>query len=143
MIDIENIIVDEIANLLEPLYPGITVSAEDADYVETFPFVTVYVQDNTMHLPSRELHGNTERYANITVSVNVYDNKETVKRARVREIFSVIDTYLTEHYFTRIMASPLPNIDRTVARFGGTYAAVAEAAVDRSGVSVYQIHRSF
>lgn len=147
MIDIENIIVDEIATLLEPLYPGITVSSEDAEYVETFPFVSVYVENNTRHLPSRELQDNIERYVNITLNVNVYDNTETIKRSRVKEIFSVIDQYLTDKYFTRVMASPLPNIDRTVARFGGRYAATVgapvETVIDGNTTYTYPVYRSF
>ena len=68
---------------------------------------------------------NAENHANIVYEINVYSNKTTGKKTECKSIFKDIDREMTELGFTRIMRSPVPNMeDLTIYRMVGRYRAV-------------------
>lgn len=143
MISIDNKLITEITNALETQflqqYPGLCVYDSDPELPEGFPCVSFVVSDNSTLRGTREFGKATENHALISVTVNVYTNNPVGKKELGIAIFQVIDGIMQNHYFTRLMASPMPNVDRTVARFTGRYSAVVGEPIITSvnGGSVY------
>lgn len=127
MIDIENYIVSQISSALSSTYsstyPGLVVYSTEVEIPESFPCVTVVASDNFTLRSTREFGKNTENHAHITFTVNVYANNGTGRKETAKTLFQAIDLILQNFNFTRLMASPMPNIDRTVARYTGRYEA--------------------
>lgn len=127
MISIENKIVNDVTTALETaygtLYPGLVVYDTEVEIPESFPCVTVVASDNFTLRETREFGKLTENHAYITFSINVYTNNAVGKKELAKAIFNTVDGVLQNYNFTRTMASPMPNVDRTVARITGRYTA--------------------
>lgn len=150
MISIDNKIITDITDALETRfleqYPNLCVYDSDPELPEGFPCVSVVASDNITLRSTREFGKATENHAIITITVNVYTNNAVGKKELGIAIFQVIDEILQNYNFTRLMASPMPNINRTVARFTGRYSAVVGAPIIKSidGVEtlVYPVFRT-
>lgn len=150
MISIDNKIITDITDALEAQflerYPNLCVYDSDPELPEGFPCVSVVASDNITLRSTREFGKATENHAIITITVNVYTNNAVGKKELGIAIFQVIDEILQNYNFTRLMASPMPNINRSVARFTGRYSAVVGAPITQSidGVEtlVYPVFRT-
>ena len=143
MIDIENYIVSQIDSTLwstfGSTYTGLKVYGTEVEIPESFPCVTVVATDNFTIRNTREFGKNTENHANITITVNVYTNNGKDRKETGKKLFQAVDGILQNFNFTRTMASPMPNVDRSVARIVGRYTgAVGEPVVETvNGVETY------
>lgn len=143
MIDIENKIITEVTNALEAEflqdYPGLVVYDTDVEIPESFPCVTVIAGDNSTWKDSRQLGKQTENHALITFRINVYTNNIAGKKELAKAIFQTVDNVMQANNLTRIMAGPMPNIDRTVARIAGSYTGLVAEPIIKTidGVETY------
>lgn len=124
MIDIENELFTKIATALREEFSSIFVTGETVKAPASFPCVSIVEMDNYT-LDRTKTSGNVENHANIVYEINVYSNKTTGKKTECKAIFKDIDREMTELGFTRIMRSPVPNMeDLTIYRMVGRYRAV-------------------
>lgn len=143
MIDIENKIISDITNALEAEFiqnhPGLVVYDTAVEISESFPCVTVVASENTTWKRSLQFGKHSENHAFITFEINVYTNNAVGKKELGKAIFQVIDGVMQFNNFVRIMASPTPNIDRTVARITGRYTALVGEPILQNidGVDTY------
>ena len=125
MIDIEPIVITEIKNAVESAfisdYPDIKVYSYEPPVVEKFPCVCVVENDNYTYKRTQEFGKLTENNAVVTFRVSVYTNNSTTPKAVCKKVFGVVDSTLQLLKATRIMAGPVENIDRTIARRVGLY----------------------
>ena len=149
MIDIENIIVDMVTESVDSEFltehPGLCVYSKDVTVPESFPCVTVVMTDNRTERRTLTFSDPLEFHANVTLTINVYTNNENGKKELAKRIFGNIDDLLQRKHFTRIMAGPLPNIDRSVSRYTGRYTAVVgrpkTKEVDGETVVTFPVYR--
>jgi len=124
VIDIENELFTKIATALREEFSSIFVTGETVKAPASFPCVSIVEMDNYT-LDRTKTSGNVENHANIVYEINVYSNKTTGKKTECKAIFKDIDREMTELGFTRIMRSPVPNMeDLTIYRMVGRYRAV-------------------
>ncbi len=150
MISIDNKLITDITNALEAQfleqYPGLCVYDTDPEIPEGFPCVSIVVTDNSTLRGTREFGKATENHAIVTVTVNIYTNNAVGKKELAIALFQVVDEIMQNYYFTRLMASPMPNINRTVARFTGRYSAVVGEPIIKSingeDVYIYPVFRN-
>lgn len=140
MINIENKVFNDIAQMLRTKYSGISVIGEYVESPSTFPCVTIVEDDNSTYLNSRD-DSNVEHHANVMYSVNVYSNLVKGKKSQAKEIANDIDNAMMGMKFTRNMMSQVPNIDRTIYRITARYTAVVEEGKDIDGNEVHRIYR--
>lgn len=145
MIDIENILLDKIYKAVRAAYPTASIYPEPVPVPESFPCVTVWQSDSASYGPTYAFDSRSENHALVTFEVNVYDNDAVNKRANVKTIFDIVDRVFQENNFTRSLAMPTPNVDRTVFRMTGRYDAIVGKAiakeVDGQTVYTYPVHR--
>lgn len=150
MIDIENKVITEITDALEAEflsnYPGLVVYDTEIEVAKSFPCVTAVMSNNSTVKDTRELNKHTENHAHNILTVNVYTNNAVGAKELAKDIFQTIDGVLQNLNFTRLMASPMPNIDRTVTRITGEYSAtVSEPSIqiiDDVETLVYTVYRN-
>ena len=66
-----------------------------------------------------------ENHAEVMYELNVYSNKAKGKKAECKEIAAFIDSKMSALGFTRIMLTPIPNMDdATIYRMTGRYKAL-------------------
>jgi hypothetical protein len=124
VIDIENELFTKVATVLRDKYTPIFVTGEYVKAPAEFPCVSIVEMDNYT-LERTKTSKNVENHANIVYEINVYSNKKTGKKTECKSIFKDIDREMTELGFTRIMRSPVPNMeDLTIYRMVGRYRAV-------------------
>ena len=126
MIDIEAKVYTPIAAALRTAFPGITVQGNYTKSPSGFPFVSIVEEDNyttLTHLDS----GDTEKYATLLYEVNVYSNKTQGRKSECKAILSLIDSMMYAMNFTRIVLSPIPNLDNaTIFRMTARYRAESD-----------------
>lgn len=126
MIDIEAEVYTPIAAALRTAFPGITVQGNYTKSPSGFPFVSIVEEDNyttLTHLDS----GDTEKYATLMYDVNVYSNKTQGRKSECKAILSLIDSMMYAMNFTRIVRSPVPNLDNaTIFRMTARYRAESD-----------------
>ena len=133
MIDIENIVIDTVANAVWESYPGVDVSSDYDPSPESFPCVFIYELANTAYPQSfdDEL---TDHHVNVMYQVDVYAlDKETAKELR-----GITDSAMQGMKFTRTFSQPTLNMDRTIKRYTSRYTAIVGELSD----SIYQMYRS-
>ena len=116
MINIENYIIDLIANSLS----DITVLSDYVDMPPEFPCVTV-IEDSNISAQTFDNASRTENHADLLYSVNVYSNLVSGAKAQAKGIMDRIDAILENLKFERIMCQPMPNVDRTIYRYTARY----------------------
>ena len=126
MIDIEAKVYTPIAAALRAAFPGISVQGNYTKSPSAFPFVSIVEEDNyttLTHLDS----GDTEKYATLMYEVNVYSNKTQGRKSECKAILSLIDSMMYSMNFTRIVLSPVPNLDNaTIFRMTARYRAESD-----------------
>ena len=126
MIDIEPFIFTEIAVKLREKYPGIYVTGEYVNKPASFPTVAITEEDNYINQAAED-NSDMENCASLTYDVNVYTNKVIGKKSQAREILKLIDSELYKLNFTRIILTPVPNLnDTTIYRLTARYVAVSD-----------------
>ena len=124
MIDCENIIFDRVAKMVRAEHPSISMSGEYVKSPSSFPFASVLEMSNSVY-ESTQTSSEGENHATVMYEVNVYSNKTKGKKTECKKIIALIDTIMTEMGFTRIMLTPIPNMDdATIYRMTSRYRAV-------------------
>ena len=123
MIDIENDVFNMIADAVADEFPNAYVTGEYADNPASLPAVTVVEGDNSvLELMRTE---NIENAASVMYEVNVYSGRVSGKKSEAKAIANLIDEVMTEHGFTRVMKSQVPNLaNATIYRIVSRYRAV-------------------
>lgn len=150
MIDIENIVITAVKNALRDafgdVYPNLPVYSYPIEVPESFPCVTLVESDNYTYRGSQEFGRLRENHANVTFTVNVYANNANGKKKTAKAIFAVVDNTLQDLKLTRIMATQVENIDRTIARYAGRYEGVVGEGItitdDGEEVVLFPMFRS-
>ena len=126
MIDIENDVFNNAAQVLRAAHSGIYVVGE---YVETparFPAVTIVEADNRVVQRMRTL--NIENAVLSMFEVNIYSNKASGKKSEAKAIANTVDEFFSSIGYTRTMRNQVPNLnDATIYRIVCRY----EANVDK------------
>ena len=139
MIDIENKVFDTVCNAILASYPNAICSSEYIDVPSSFPCVTIMESDNYTYTRSQDenLH---ENHAVLTYEINVYANSSQ-KKAEAKSIANIVDEQMQNMKFTRLLKSPVPNIDRTIYRIVLRYTAVISNGKEVDNDTVYQMYR--
>lgn len=149
MIDIENIIVNMIQQEVDDRYiarfPNFCVYSTSVEIPEGFPCVTAEITGNTTLQRTQEFGDPLEHHVSIILTINVYTNNKTGAKELAKDIFRTIDDLLQRKHFTRVMAMPMPNIDRTVSRYTGRYSAIVgrpyEVEADGETIQTFPVYR--
>lgn len=132
MIDPENLIITMVTNALETAYsntyPGLVVYGTAVERPESFPCVTVVMSSNTTWTQSRTFNG-PEHHAHVAIEINAYADNNPGGKELTKKLIQTADTVMQSKNFTRVMAMPLPNIDRTITRYGARYSALVEEPI--------------
>lgn len=135
MIDIENIVISEVAKAVRAAFladhPGLVVYGYEQALPESFPCVTVFMSDNYTHRQSQEFGKLRENHANVAFTVNVFTNNTNGKKELAKAIYNVVDETLQDLKLTRIIAAPTPNIDRTIYRITGRYTGIVADGITK------------
>ena len=123
MIDIENEVFSTIATELRARFEQIYVTGEEVRSPSQFPTVSIVEADNYVYKHSQD-SGDNENHATVMYEINVYSNRKAQKKTECKEIFGVIDGFLSKLGFTRTMKQPVTMEDSTVYRLVGRYTAV-------------------
>lgn len=126
MKDIEATLFTEIATDLRKEFPGIVVTGEYTNAPAKFPYASIVEADN--YIDSRFLDsGSEEKFARLMYEVNVYSNKEGMKKSECRMILNFIDKMMYLRNFTRISMNPVPNLeDAKIYRLNARYEGVTD-----------------
>lgn len=124
MIDCENEICNSVTTALQTSFAGIYVTSEYVPSPSSFPCVSLVEMDNAV-LRRTQSSSSLENHAEVMYEVNVYSNKAKSKKAECKAIAALIDEKMMALGFTRMMLSPVPNVDKTsIYRILGRYRAV-------------------
>lgn len=125
MIDIENLVVSKITQALRAqygtAYPGLKVYSITPEIPESFPCIVIEMQSNVTTRSTLEFGKPTENHADVVFQVDVYANNGDLRRETAKTLFDFIDLSMQDMGFVRMMATPTPNIDRTIYRITGRY----------------------
>lgn len=149
MLDIENIVINLIANTLTneygSTYPGLCIYGTEVEIPESFPCVTVESSDNFTVRQTQAFADPLEYHSHVTFTINVYANNQPGRKETAKQIFATIDDLMQRKHFTRVMAMPMPNIDRTVSRYTGRYSAIVgrpyEVEADGETIQTFPVYR--
>lgn len=124
MIDCENLIFDDVEGQVKATYPDTSMSGEYVKSPSSFPFASIVEMDNSIY-ESTQTSSENENHATLMYEVNVYSNKTKGKKSECKKIIALIDKIMTARGFTRVMLTPIPNMDdATIYRMTARYRAV-------------------
>ena len=125
MIDIENVIVNNVLvaarSQFLSTYPGLKVYSITPERPESFPCIVVEMISDITSKNTLEFGKTSENHADVTFQVDVYANNGADRKQTAKTIFDFVDTTMQNMGFVRILATPTPNIDRTIYRITGRY----------------------
>ena len=124
MIDAENEIFSRIATAVREEYPNTHVTGEYVKSPPSFPCASLVEMDNSVFYKS-QASDEIENHVEVMYELNVYSNKKNEKKSECKAIANLIDKEMAALGFTRIMLTPIPNMDNnTIYRMTGRYRAV-------------------
>lgn len=122
MIDIENSLFSEVANVLRMKFPGIYVTGEESAVEARFPCCSFLEYDNADS--ERHMDSGPNHFGDIYYEVNAYSNKTSGKKAEAKAIVSAVAEVLTRYGFTMTSKTYMnmneASVGRCVARFKAT-----------------------
>lgn len=125
MIDIENAVVNKITVDVRTqylsTYPKIRVGSIPPETPEQFPFISVEMISDTTTRNTLEFGKPTENHADLVFQIDVFTNDGNTKKQTAKKLFNFVDLTMQNMGFVRTMATPTPNIDRTIYRITGRY----------------------
>lgn len=131
MIDIENLVYSEASQAIRAQFgethPNLVTYSTTPNVPEGFPCVVIEMVANTPVRRAYTFGNPLETYADITFQTDVYTNNGSDAKQTAKEIFDYLDEYLQQLGFVRTLASPTPNIDRTIYRITGRYIGRSDA----------------
>ena len=126
MIDIENDIFNDVAQVLRTAHSGIYVIGEYTETPARFPCVTIVEADNRVIPSMRTL--NIENAILSMFEINIYSNKASGKKSEAKAIANTVDEFFSSIGYTRTFREQVPNLkDATIYRIVCRY----EANVDK------------
>lgn len=126
MIDIENDIFNDAAQILRTAHSGIYVIGEYTETPARFPCVTIVEADNRVIPSMRTL--NIENAILSMFEINIYSNKASGKKTEAKAIANTVDEFFSSIGYTRTFREQVPNLkDATIYRIVCRY----EANVDK------------
>lgn len=125
MIDIENALFDELANLLETEFSELAdnVYSEIPNEISSFPLVVIQEVSNLNYIKGQD-NNEFENYATIAYDVNIYSNKISGAKLECKAILTKLDIMFLNYNFRRISYIPFKNNDDNVYRLTARYQAV-------------------
>lgn len=125
MIDIENAVVNNLIlaarSQFASAYPGLCVYSVTPEVPESFPCIVVEMLSDITTKGTLEFGKTSENHADVTFQIDVYCNNGDDRKQTAKTIFAFLDTTMQNMGFVRILATPTPNIDRTIYRITGRY----------------------
>lgn len=127
MIDVINEIFTDVARTVRTEHSGTTVTGEYTRSPSSFPTVTLDEIENVM-VDWLEDSSNEERFAGITLRLQVFSNKQSGKKSEARAIFATADERLRHFGLRRVSYTTTPEIyNSTIYSITATYSAVVSA----------------
>ena len=127
MIDKQNEVFSNVANIVRDTHTGTTVSGENIRRPSKFPAVTIDEIENVM-VDRLEDSSNEETFAGVTYKVQTFSNKTSGKKAEARAIFATVDAEMRRMGFRRKTYTTTPEIyESTIYCITATYEAVVSA----------------
>ena len=133
MIDIENIVVNTVADKVYTVYPNADVTSDYNPTPSTIPCVFIYEVANTAYPQSfdDELK---DHHVNVMYQADVF----ALKKSDAKKLRNLVNEAMQSMKFTRTYSSPTLNVDRTIKRYTSRYEAVVGELTD----NIYQMYRS-
>ena len=133
MIDIENIVINTVAEAVWVSFPNADVTSDYNPTPETFPCVFIYEASNTAHTQTFD-DALKDNNANVMYQVDIF----ALNKADAKSIRDIVDTAMQGMKFTRDYSAPTLNVDRTIKRYTSRYTAVVSELKNNK----YQMYRS-
>ena len=128
MIDVNNEVFTNVATRVRNQHAGTNVTGEYTRKPSKFPAVTLDETQNVI-VDRLEDSSNTEKFAGVTYRLQVFSNKQSVKKSEARSIFATADAEMRRMGFRRVTYTTTPEIyDSTIYNITATYEAVVSAA---------------
>lgn len=127
MIDYQNETFTAVATAVRSNHNGTSVSGEYTRKPSTFPAVTLDEIENVT-VGNLVDSSHDEKYAGVTLRLQVFSNKVGGKKAEARAIFATADRVIRGMGFRRITYSVTPEIyESTIYSITATYEAIVSA----------------
>lgn len=133
MTDIENIVINTVANNVWSEYPDIDVTSDYSPTPSSFPCVFIYEMANTAYRESFD-DSLQEHQTNVMYQIDVF----ALTKSDAKKLRALADSAMSSMKFTRTYSAPTLNIDRTIKRYTSRYTAVVGELTDNK----YQMYRS-
>lgn len=135
MIDIENKVIDTVANAFDGI-----AEVSSTYSASSFPFVYVREIYNVGY-PGSYDNALREHHARVTFRIECYSSLESGARQEVKAMMQIADICMQGMKFRRTAYGLIPNYDRSITRGYADYSAVVGEPRDIDGETVYQIYR--
>lgn len=124
MIDCENEVFTRVATMLREKFPGIDVVGEYVNTPSKFPHVSITMSDNPAW---KEKSTGSKEMAEPMFEINIFSNKTGTKKTECKKIAAAIDSLLFSMNFTRMVLTPVPNLENaTIYRMTARYRVVTD-----------------
>lgn len=120
MKDVENELFTIVAKALREQYADIFVTGEAVYAPNQFPCVAFYEDDNYTSQADMDT-SSQERFVILRYRVDVYTNDANGKKAKAKEIMSVIEPILYLKDFTRFSKTPMNDMGDHIFHMVATY----------------------
>lgn len=119
----ENEVYTRLKTAILAAYPTVDVASLYVHSPAKLPHVSIELSDTSMY----NLSSADESMDSLMFTINVYSNKEPGKQVECRGILKVIDAEMYQMNFTRLSATPVPNMqDATIYRLTARYRAATD-----------------
>lgn len=132
MIDIENIVVNNVANAVWAEFSDAIVSSDYDPTPSKMPTVYIYEASNTSYDSFDD--ENVDHHVNVIYVVDCF----ALTKAQAKKLRAITDAAMMGMKFTRDYSAPTLNVDRTIKRYTSRYTAIVGELTN----NIYQMYRS-
>lgn len=140
MIDVENMVLDLVANGLTALQANVNVTSAFVEEAASFPCITVR-QKNSIPVKRMNTADSAENYTTVTFEITAYSDKKNKSQSECRYLLNLVDGIITEKGFERIYLSEAFNVNRTITRRYARYRAIIRAPITVGNDTIYEVYR--
>lgn len=141
MICAENMVYTAIYDAVIAYDPTADVDSVYVEVPAAFPHVSCVEVDNATYKLTSDLD-RRENHARVLYQIDIYSNKLKTAKSECKAILAVVDETMLGLGFTRISASQLPNVDRSLYRMTARYEAVVGETTDSQGNKTVYVYLS-
>lgn len=140
MIDIENKVIDTVAQAFETAGMDVLVSSDYIEKPASFPYLFIRQVSSAAYLSTLDERIG-ENHITVRFSLEVFSNKKGAQKTEAKAVMKIADEAMQNMKFTRTSYNYLPNYDRAIGRIRADYYAIVGRPQTIDGKTVYQMYR--